>query len=376
LEEQRAAFLAQFQAEGANKRQVCREWGVSPKTAYKWAARAQSGAGDALHDRSRRPKQSPRRSADEVEARVLALRQEYPTWGGRKLAELLRRAGESQVPAPSTIDRILERHGCTRARPGNRNAVGRFEREAPNELWQMDFKGHFGLSGGGRCHPLMVLDDHSRYCLAAQPCTNEQGETVRTVLERVFREHGLPEAMLMDNGSPWGNDAIHVHTPLVLWLIRHGIEVVHGRPRHPQTQGKLERLNRTLDEELLQRHGPFADVAQAEPAFARWCHTYNEVRPHESIGMQVPAQRYRPSTRPMPAQPPPVEYEAVDLVRKVQLGGRISFQGREWKLPKSLYGFPVALRPTEAEGRTAVYFCHQRVAVLNALTGRVERVRR
>lgn len=376
VEEQRAAFLQAFQVEGANKRQVCRDWGVSPKTAYKWAARVQEEAEGALRDRSRRPRQSPRRSAPEVEARVLVWRAAHPDWGARKIAELMRRAGEAPIPALSTITAILERHGRVRAQPPRPVAVGRFERGAPNELWQMDFKGHFALGAGGRCHPLLLLDDHSRYCLAAQPCADQRGTTVQGVLGGVFDEYGLPEAMLMDNGSPWGNDAVNVYTPLVLWLIRHDIEVLHGRPRHPQTQGKLERLNRTLDTELLQRHGPFADRAQAQPAFAHWRWTYNEVRPHQALAMQVPASRYRPSRRPRPAQLPEVEYETSDTVRKVQLGGRLTYQGREWKLPKALHGYPVALRPTDEDGRTAVYFCKQRVAVLDATTGRATRVRR
>lgn len=376
VQEQRAAFLEQFQAEGANRREVCRTWGIAPKTAYKWAARARSQTSDALSDRSRRPHTSPAASSAEVEAEVLALRAQHPAWGARKIARLMQQAGRGEVPALSTITRILDRHGLLREVPQHAASVGSFERAQPNELWQMDFKGHFALRDGTRCHPLLLLDDHSRYCLGAHACANQQGQTVRAVLEGVFSEHGLPEAMLMDNGSPWGNDAVNVYTPLVVWLLRHEIQVLHGRPRHPQTQGKLERLNRTLDEELLTRHGPFADLPEVQPALGRWRQTYNEVRPHQALSMEVPAGRYRRSVRPRPAQLPAVEYEAADAVRKVQVGGRISYQGREWKLPKAFCGQAVALRPTEQDGRVAVYFCKQRVAVLDAATGKVERVRR
>ncbi len=376
VEEQRAAFLEQFQAEGANRREVCRAWGISAKTAYKWAARARSQASDALSDRSRRPHTSPSASTAGVEAQVLALRAQYPTWGARKIAHLMHLAGASEVPALSTITRILQRHGVLRETPPRAAAVGAFERGQPNELWQMDFKGHFALRDGARCHPLLLLDDHSRYCLAAQACANQQGQTVQAVLEGVFAEHGLPEAMLLDNGSPWGNDAVHVYTPLVVWLLRHEIQVLHGRPRHPQTQGKLERLNRTLEEELLTPHGPFADLPEVQPALRQWRQTYNEVRPHQALSMEVPARRYRRSVRAKPARLPAVEYEAADTVRKVQAGGRISYHGREWKLPKAFCGHAVALRPTEQDGRVAVYFCKQRVAVLDAIAGKVERVRR
>jgi len=376
VEEQRAAFLEQFQAEGANRREVCRAWGISAKTAYKWAARAGSQVDDALSNQSRRPHTSPAASTPEVEAQILALRAQYPTWGARKIARLMHQAGASQVPALSTITRILERHGVLRPVAHRAAAVGAFERAQPNELWQMDFKGHFALRDGARSHPLLLIDDHSRYCLAAHACANQQGQTVQGVLEGVFTEYGLPEAMLMDNGSPWGSDAVHVYTPLVVWLLRHEIQVLHGRPRHPQTQGKLERLNRTLEEELLTPHGPFADLRAVEAALREWRQTYNEVRPHQALSMEVPAGRYRRSVRAKPAQLPAVEYEAADEVRKVQAGGRISYRGREWVLPKALRGQPVALRPTEQDGRVAVYFCQQRVAVLDAATGKVERVRR
>jgi transposase InsO family protein len=373
VDEQRAEFLRAFKAEGANKRQVCREWGVSPKTAYKWQGRYDKKGAAGLMDQSRRPQHSPRQTGPEIEAQVLAIRSAQPAWGARKIAALLREQGVAEVPALSTITRILERNGSLRKAGLRPRAVGRFEREAPNELWQMDFKGHFALKDGTRCHPLLLVDDHSRYCLAARACANEQGQTVRTELESVFREHGLPEAMLMDNGSPWGNDRVHVYTPLVAWLMRYDIRVLHGRPRHPQTQGKLERLNRTLDEEFLQPQGEALEsLAHTQPGLERWRSVYNHVRPHEALQMQVPASRYRPSSRAMPERVPPIEYEEADLVRRVQQGGRISYGGREWALPKAFRGYPVALRPTEGNEQVAAYFCRQRIAVLDLPSGSVQ----
>lgn len=375
VEEQRAEFLRHFSAEGANKRQVCRDWGVSPKTAYKWLARYKSLGREALADRSRRPRHSPRQTEPQLEAAVLQIRAQQPAWGARKIATLLRTQGRRDVPAPSTITRILERNALLRGAAPRPQAQGRFEREHPNELWQMDFKGHFALKNGTRCHPLLLLDDHSRYCLGARACANEQGESVRAELERIFHAYGLPEAMLMDNGSPWGNDRVHVYTPLVAWLLRYDIRVLHGRPRHPQTQGKLERLNRTLDVELLQQKDGWEDLADTQPEMERWRTLYNHERPHEALQMQVPASRYRPSSRRMPQRVPPIEYEAGDLVRKVQQGGRISYGGREWKLPKAFRGSPVALRPLEGDEQVAAYFCRQRIAVLDLPSGRVQVVR-
>lgn len=376
VDEQRAEFLRQFYAEGANRRQVCRAWGVSAKTGYKWAARLEAGGRSALMDRSRRPERSPRQTTPEIEARVLQIRAAEPVWGGRKIAALLRQEGLPEVPAPSTITRILERYGCLGPSTPRSQAQGSFERAAPNELWQMDFKGHFALRDGTRCHPLLLVDDHSRYCLGAKACGDERGQTVRGQLESIFRLYGLPQTMLMDNGSPWGNDRQHVYTPLVAWLLRYDIRVMHGRPRHPQTQGKLERLNRTLEAELLGKRPSWAELAQLQAEMDRWRLRYNEKRPHDSLELQTPASRYRPSERVMPERIPAIEYEASDVVRRVQYGGRLAYRGREWKLPKAFRGYPVALRPVEGGNQIAAYFCRQRIAVLDLRTGTVQVVSR
>jgi transposase InsO family protein len=374
--EQKAEFIQQLRAGGVNRRELCRAWGVSPKTAYKWLARYEASGHEGLVEISRRPTRSPGHTPAEVEADVLAIRAAQPAWGARKIAALLARQPGAQVPAPSTITAILRRNGAlARARP-KPMTVGSFEREQPNEMWQMDFKGHFALQDGSRCHPLLLIDDHSRYCLAARACSNQQGETVRRELEGVFHEYGLPDAMLMDNGSPWGNDWVHVYTPFVAWLLRLEIRVLHGRPRHPQTQGKLERTNRTLDDEFLKAHPEgFENRARVQPGLDRWRWIFCHERPHEALGMQVPASRYRPSTRAFPSTLPPIEYGVEDDVRKVQDGGRITYRGREWRLPKAFKGFPVALRPTQDDGKVAAYFCQQRIAELDLATGSVRVVR-
>lgn len=373
--EQKRAFLAAFGEAGANRRQVCREWGISAKTGYALARRVEEEGASGLMERSRRPLSSPQRTSGEVEAVIVELRDAQPARGARKIANVMRRAGMTQIPSLSTITAILERHGrIDGAASEKRKRWVRFERERPNELWQMDFKGHFGLLDGSRCHALMLLDDHSRYCVGARACGNEQGETVQRELTGIFREYGLPEAMLMDNGSPWGSDEEHVYTPLVLWLIRLGIQVLHGRPRHPQTQGKLERLNRTVNEELLQQVD-FWDLGHAQEGLDGWRPQYNEERSHEALGDDVPSSRYRASERAMPVKVGREEYEEGDETRKVQHGGWVSYRGREYRLPQALHGYRVALRPTEVEGQVAVYFCRQRVAVIDLKGGVARPVR-
>jgi transposase InsO family protein len=345
----------------ANVRQLCRRFGISPKTGYKWLARFAEEGSVGLADRSRRPRHSPGRSEDALERRVLALRETYPDWGGRKLRALLENDGLQELPSASTISAILRRHGrLDGPRAGRPAAWQRFEHEAPNQLWQMDFKGHFGLVDGrrSRCHPLTVLDDHSRYGVCLRACPDEREETVQEVLTGVFRQYGLPLRITADNGSPWGNTNGESLTALGAWLVRLGIRLGHSRPYHPQTQGKDERFHRTLKLELLLRQS-FASLGCAQAAFDEWRDRYNLVRPHEALGLQPPVSRYLPSQRPFPESLAAIEYDITDAVRKVQVNGKISFQGREHLIGRGLAGLPVALRQNPAEDAWDVYFCEQ-----------------
>jgi transposase InsO family protein len=296
---------------------------------------------------------------------IVAPRDAHPAWGARKLFHRLRRLGHPDVPAPSTIHAILARHGRLSAQPSPQGAWQRFERSAPNALWQMDFKGHVALAAGsGRCHPLTVLDDHSRFALGLEACANEQATTVQPRLTTLFRRYGLPDAMLMDNGSPWGDAGGQPFTILTVWLIRLGITVSHGRPAHPQTQGKDERFHRSLKAEVLTAP-PLRDLAHAQARFDRWRTVYNLERPHQALEYAVPAQRYRPSARSFPETLPPITYGPDDLVRRVFAPGHITVHGRPYYIGRAFVGQPVALRPTQEADRYAVYFCHQQIAILD-----------
>jgi transposase InsO family protein len=270
------------------------------------------------------------------------------------------------VPAASTITGILAREGLLR--PGRRlqRDWQRFEAEAPNELLQMDFKGHVP-AGRQRCHPLTIIDDHSRFSLCIAACTDERRETVQTQLTKVFERYGLPERILTDNGSPWGSAGQGDHTRLTAWLIRLGIGVSHGRPHHPQTQGKNERFHRTLVAEVLSRKAVWRDIDELQRAFDAWRDVYNFERPHDALGLDVPASRYRPSPRPFPSPLPPVEYECGAEVRKVRDNGQIKFGGRLWFVGKAFYGEPVAIRPVAADVWD-VYYCRQVIAHLDPTT--------
>jgi hypothetical protein len=258
----------------------------------------------------------------------------------------------------------LHRQGCIAdaAQTGHK-PFERFERAAPNELWQMDYKGHFATRVG-RCHPLTVVDDHSRYAVGLRACGDERGGTVQAELTAIFRQYGLPERMLMDNGSPWGSDALHRHTWLTVWLLELGVAVSHGRPYHPQTQGKDERFHRTLTAEVIGRRA-FADLAECQHRFDAWRVVYNTQRPHEALELATPAARYVPSPRPFPETIEPFDYGPGAIVRRVDEDGWLSFRNRPLKLGRAFADHRIALRPADQEGCFDVLFCAHKVGALD-----------
>jgi transposase InsO family protein len=366
--DQRQEFVRLALQEGANRRELCRRFGISPDVGYKWLGRWEAGDSE-LTDRSRRPHAMPKRSEAAVEAQVLAIRDRHPVWGARKIAHCLKREGQ-MVPAVSTVHQILCRNG--RVKPAEHappNPGHRFEKEAPNLLWQMDFKGHMSLGNGTSCHPLTVIDDHSRYVVCLKACANEQRFTVQDHLTATFRRYGLPEALYTDNGSPWG-DTSGVHwTGLKVWLLKLGIRVVHARPRHPQARGKNERFHRTLKAEVFAMRR-FRNLPEVQRALDAWCSVYNLERPHQGLGMNVPADRFRPSFRAMPARLPEVQYDSGETVRTVSSTRHyISFKGRMWKVPQAFAGERLAIRPLDRDGRYGIYFASWQVASIDLTAG-------
>jgi transposase InsO family protein len=360
---QRSEFVRLALQEGANRRELCRRFGVSPDVGYKWLRRFKAGD-EALADRSRRPHSSPNRSTTSTEARVLAVRDDHPAWGARKIVRCLERDGGAP-PARSTVHEILRRHDRIRPPLGGLGATQRFEKEAPNLLWQMDFKGWVPLAGQGRCHPLTIVDDHSRYAVCLAACGNQQSGTVQSHLEATFRHHGLPEALFVDNGSPWSDSGGHPWTRLAVWLLKLGIDVIHSRPYHPQSRGKNERFHRTLNAEVLALRR-FRDLAETQHAFDRWRLVYNFQRPHEALDQEVPASRYQVSARVMPDRLPQIEYDSDDIVRTVGVTkDYVSFKGQLWNVPRAFRGERVAIRPLTADGRYGVFFGSHQIATID-----------
>lgn len=363
--ERREEFVQLASEEGSNVRGLCRRFGISPTTGYKWLERAASSGAAGLRDVSRRPHHSPRATSAAMVERVLAVRQIHAAWGGRKIHHYLRQRGQCGVPHPNTITDILRRHGLIDpAEAARHRPYVRFEAAAANDLWQMDFKGHFAV-GGLRCHPLGVIDDHSRYAVTLAACADERRESVQNWLTMAFRRHGLPRRVLSDNGPPWGKDGEHRHTRLTAWLMRLGITPIHGRPYHPQTQGKTERFNGTLSRELLARRH-FSTLDEAQRSFDDWRRLYNHERPHQAIGDLPPVSRYRVSElRPFPETLPPVQYPAGLALRRVQEDGRIVYAHRGVFLSQAFARQTVALRPTEQDGVVDVLFASFVVARLD-----------
>jgi transposase InsO family protein len=357
----RLEFVKFAAAPDANIRALCRQFEISPHTAYKWIDRFAAEGPAGLVDRSRQPQSQPRRTPEPVAAEVLKMRQIHPTWGGRKIRARLLKTGAAQVPSPSAITQILRRAGqLDPVQSAKHTPWQRFERAAPNELWQMDFKGHFALEKG-RCHPLGVLDDHSRFALVLGACADEQAPTVQIWLTQAFQRYGCPWTMLSDNGAPWGTSAgPERFTTLGVWIMRLGIRLIHGRPAHPQTQGKEERFHRTLKSDVLCRQD-LRDLARCQKAFDDWRHIYNQERPHEALGLKTPGDIYRPSARPFPAHLPPIEYGPDDLVKKVKSKGEIMHANQSYYVGRALAGLPVALRARAQDDLLEVYFCHQKI---------------
>lgn len=366
--DQREEFVRLALMPGTNKEELCRRFGISRSNGYKWLRRYAGEGRAGLADRSRRPHRSPERTEAAVEAEVVRIRaRSNGAWGGRKIAKVLQRnepAPAQRHPAPSTITEILRRHGQLEQRAAEHpGPFRRFERAKPNELWQMDFKGHFALSQG-RCHPLTVIDDHSRYALALEACGDERDTTVRVRLTAVFRRYGLPFVMLMDNGPPWGDSGAQPFTIFTVWLMQLGVRVTHGRPYHPQTQGKDERFHRTLVAEVL-RASSFCHLSECQSAFDAWRQVYNHERPHQALDLDVPSSRFRISPRAFPEHLPPIQYGPDDIVRKVDPNGRISFKGRHFRIGKAFSRQPIALRPAPEDGVFNVHFCAHKIGAID-----------
>jgi transposase InsO family protein len=335
VSEQRLKFVVRAVSGKERMSALCQEFGVSRPTGYRWRRRfQQAGSVTAIVERSRRPEHSPAQTEPRIEDRVVALRREHG-WGAKKLEVLLREQGSPLTVI--TINRILKRRGLVRKKDSHPPALQRFERAAPNQLWQMDGKGEY-RGGDGTCYPLSILDDHSRYAVGLYGLRAFTAQEIYPCLVRTFQRYGVPEAMLMDRGTVWwGTRNGYGLTWLSVRLIEQGIGLHYGRVHHPQTQGKVERFHRTLDE-AIRYHGKPQRLAEWPGALEQFRQVYNERRPHEALQMKRPAERYRVSARSYQAKPPEWEYPTGSVVRKLNGKGVLDWEGRQWFVCEALAG--------------------------------------
>jgi transposase InsO family protein len=349
VSEQRWALCHAVRTLGRPLSAVAREFGVSRKTAYKWLERTPGGV-EAMADRSRRPRGSPGRCADDLEHQVLAVRDRHG-WGPRKIHAVLRREGVVPLPCIRTVANVLKRHGRV-VRPEPEPATQWFERPEPNDLWQVDHKGPVEVDRR-KLLPLSVIDDCSRYALAFEPLVDRTMRRTWAVLWNVFGEAGLPRQILSDNAF----GTMGIDKPVGLsWFdaqcIKLGIDPLHGRPYHPQTQGKVEAFHSSAVRELIRRHAR----RDCDEHFRQDCHAwrtvYNVERPHEALGDQVPLSRWRPSDRKRPpTMPAAMTYEPGQPVRKVCLEGLVRWRGCRILLGRGIGGDWVRIEEDESELR-------------------------
>ena len=363
---ERREFVQLASVPGANISRLCERFNVSRKTGYKWLKRFREAGQAGLRDRSRKPKNSPWRTPAEIEQAVLNVRGKHPHWGPFKIRRLLQNQGMGPVPAASTITSILHRNGCITAEESSKHKpLGHFQRATANELWQVDFKGEFKLTGDQWCYPLTLLDDHSRFSLGIFACGNQRRLTVQEYFRRVFDRYGMPHSVYVDNGNPWGTTHTGVrHTQFTVWLLRHNIEVIHGTPYHPEGRGKLERFHRTFQQELLQDR-QFTSMIEAQRQFDPWRQMYNTERPHQALDFDVPASRYEVSPRRFCDQPEDYDYSERFTVRKVNRGGIISLGGKKYWISAAFRGEHVGLSPGEKDGVWDVYYRRFKVGVMD-----------
>ena len=366
VEKQREEF-AQAALECSNFSALCREFGIDRSTGYKWKKRYEEA--QPLCDKSRRPHTSPSRTPESIEQRILALRAENPGWGAKIIHSVLSLQGVQNMPCVKTVNNILHRHGCIRPEESLKHRpFQRFEKEHCNQMWQADFKGEFRMADGNYCFPLDILDDHSRFAIRIAPDLTTANVVIPTFLS-AFREFGLPDSILSDNGAQFAGFK-KGYTQFERWLMDLDVLPIHGRIKHPQTQGKIERFHRTMKQELL-NHTTIANLADAREKFAVWREKYNTVRPHEALGMKRPADVYVPGRRAFQEKVEAYDYSGVYHVIKVNSWGYVRFDSWQIYLSETMIGQYIEFRPAPDGETFAACYRNFKIAEFDTQTGQL-----
>lgn len=365
VEEQRKEF-AEAAKESKNFSALCREFGITRKTGYKWVERYAENTD--LSDKSRKPFTIANRTPIETEERIVLLRAENPGWGAKKLKEVLERQGYT-VPCVKTVNNILNRYGCISAEESRKHqAFTRFEKEHCNEMWQTDFKGEFRMADNNYCYPLNIFDDHSRFAIKIALALSTANKVI-SAFRSAFYEYGMPNSILSDNGAQFAGFR-QGYTQFEKWLMNHDVLPIHGRIKHPQTQGKIERFHRTMQEELL-KHTVMENIDDANIKFQLWRDKYNNIRPHEALGMKCPAEVYIPSSRTYSDEVSPYEYGGQFHVIKVNSWGYARFDKWQVYLSETMINEYIEFRPNPHGDSFIACYRNFKIAEFDTLSGKL-----
>lgn len=380
--DQRTEFVLRVLRGAERFGDVCREYGISRKTGYKWKERFIAEGLSGLSDESRRPKTSPTELSETMVCRIIKLKHAHPGWGPRKLRAVLARTGSAStgspndLPSESSFKRVLEKAGLVAPRrrraPGEQGRLTKLVKaERPNHVWTIDFKGWWYTRNQSRFEPLTIRDGYSRYVLCAQALDNARTETVRVARERVFEKHGLPEVIRSDNGAPFAARQSPLGlSRLSVWWLTLGIDLDRIAPGRPDQNGGHERMHRDMAVEV---EGQAEETpADQQATLDVWRQTFNDERPHEALGMRVPRELYASSPRKYDSAAVELVYPAEYLVRKVMQTGQVSLPGRHCvHISAALRGCEVGLQPLSSE-RYAVWFCRLRLGELDLSTDKFQ----
>ena len=353
--DQRREFVIKA-LESSNFRELCREYGISAKTGYKWRERFMAHGLEGMAEESRRPRGHARELSEGIVCEIVRLKNAHTHWGPRKIRALYERKHGGEVPSESSFKRVLGRAGLTtprkrrRAKEGGRLASGRKGTRA-NEVWSVDFKGWWMSAGGRRVEPLTVRDEYSRMILEMRAPGSSRTEVVKVCFERLFERYGLPEVMRSDNGVPFAaSRSVLGLSQLSAWWVALGIDLERNRPGCPQDNGAHERMHLDMRNEL-----EAGKIGRDQAAFDLWRENYNHERPHEALGMATPAEYYTPSERPYEGTPEELDYGAMQTRRVHSRRGTISYRYQDIRIPRSLRCWDLGLNPNK-NGLIEVWF--------------------
>lgn len=347
---ERARFVLELEEEQDSMAELCRQYGISRQTGYKWQARFQTAGIEGLNDESRAPHRHPNAITDHRRRAVIAMRVLHPHWGPRKIVARLEQDQPGEVwPSCSTVGEILDRAKLIVHRESRRRCPPMSQpfamTDGPNATWCCDFKGWFKTGDGHRCDPFTLTDAYSRYLLRCVHVARPDGRHVRGIMETAFREYGLPRSIRSDNGSPFASVGIAGLSRLSVWWIRLGIRPERIEPGKPEQNGRHERMHKTLKMETAQP--PAATIGRQQKRFDSFRSEYNDIRPHEALGQKAPASVYEGSVRAYPNRLPELEYPSAAECYRVRVHGQFSWKGREVFLGEALAGQWIGLLPTD-----------------------------